>query len=198
VAIYLIRHGQTGGNAARVFQRPDAPLSGEGMRQAERLARRLAGAGITRIWSSDYARAVATAERLREATGADLTVDPLLRERNFGALRGIAYAALRVDPFAPDFVPPEGESWEDLHVRVDAAWERLRGEAAGGAHLAVVTHGLVCHALVSRHWLLPPAERAPLRFDNTALTIAEAGPPHRVRLLNCTAHLETVTEGGAA
>jgi broad specificity phosphatase PhoE len=42
--IYLVRHGETQGNALRVVQTPDVPLSPRGEEQARRLARRLAGA----------------------------------------------------------------------------------------------------------------------------------------------------------
>jgi broad specificity phosphatase PhoE len=44
--ILLIRHGETDSNAARIVQTPDVPLSARGVAQAERLARRLAGAGV--------------------------------------------------------------------------------------------------------------------------------------------------------
>ena len=60
--LFLIRHGETAGNALRIVQRPDVPLSPRGVAQAERLARRLAGQDVVRIVASDYARAVATAE----------------------------------------------------------------------------------------------------------------------------------------
>ena len=61
--LFLIRHGETEGNALRILQHPDIPLSSRGIAQAERLARRLAREGITRIVSSDYARAMTTAEK---------------------------------------------------------------------------------------------------------------------------------------
>ncbi len=75
MAIFLIRHGETLGNAARVVQRPDNPLSPRGVAQAERLARRLTHEGIARILSSDLARAAMTAEHLRRATGAPVAHD---------------------------------------------------------------------------------------------------------------------------
>ena len=76
--IFLIRHGETHGNAARIVQVPDIPLSHRGIVQAERLARRLAGEGIARIVASDLARARMTAEHLHQATGAPLMFDSLL------------------------------------------------------------------------------------------------------------------------
>ena len=190
MAIFLIRHGETAANAARMLQTPDVPLSRRGLAQAERLADRLSREPIDGILTSNFERAVMTAERVRAATGAPLILEPLLQERNFGALRGTAYTELDEDPFGPDYVPPGGESWEALHARVDAAWERVRDEAGATAgDLVVVTHGLVCWSLVSRHLELAE-DVAPLRFGNTSLTLLEADPPYRVRLLDCTAHLE--------
>jgi probable phosphoglycerate mutase len=194
--LLLIRHGETVGNAARIVQRPDSPLSPRGAAQAERLARRLAGEGIVRIVSSDLARAAATAEHLRRATNAPVAFEPLLQERNFGDLRGTPYAELRLDPFAPDYAPPNGETWPVFHARVDRAWARVQELAtATGGTLAVVTHGLVCRSLVGRHLLLTEGQTAPESWGNTALTIVEGPAPWRVRLLNCVAHLEELEAG---
>lgn len=190
-AIVLVRHGETQGNAARILQRPELPLSARGTLQAERLAARLARLPIGRILSSDLVRARMTAECVAAATGAPLELDPRLQERNFGELRGTPYAALGFDPFAPGYVPPGGESWEELHARTDAVWERVvRLARATAGHLVVVTHGLVCHSLVSRRLELAEGVRAPVGFANTAVTLIEQGPPWRVALANCTAHLE--------
>jgi broad specificity phosphatase PhoE len=190
-SILLIRHGETAGNAERIVQTPDAPLSPRGMIQAERLARRLERSGIARILSSDLTRATMTAEYLRLATQVPVQLDPLLQERSFGKIRGTPYDRLTVDIFAPDYQPPGGESWGIFHVRVDRAWELIRSVAAETeGHLAVVTHGLVCRSLAARHLILPAGQEAPERWANTGLTIADGPPPWRVRLLNCSAHLD--------
>lgn len=189
--IFLIRHGETVGNATRVVQLPDSPLSPRGVAQAERLARRLAREGVARILSSDFARAATTAEHLRRATGAPLAFEPLLRERSFGDLRGTPYAELGVDMFAPDYAPPNGESWPEFHARVDQAWARVQAVAATTqGHLAVVTHGLVCRSLAARHLALADGLTAPERWENTSLTVIECPAPWRVRLLNCAVHLD--------
>lgn len=190
MSILLVRHGRTDGNAKRVLQHPDTPLSAEGEAQARRLAARLAGERIAAIVSSDYARARATAEAVQAACGAPLEVDAGLRERCFGELRGRAYAELGFDPFAPDYTPPGGESWQALHHRVDGVWESLCGRAAGlEGDLVVVTHGLFCHSLVSRRLALEAEELAPSGFANTSLTVIDPAPPFAVRLLACVAHL---------
>jgi broad specificity phosphatase PhoE len=189
--LFLIRHGETVGNASRTVQHPDNPLSPRGVAQAERLARRLATEGIAHILSSDFARARTTAEHLQRATGAPLSFEPLLQERNFGDLRGTPYADLGFDMFEPDYAPPNGESWPVFHARVDQAWARVQGLAASTrGRLAVVTHGLVCRSLAANHLILPNGEEAPERWENTSLTIVDWPAPWRVRLLNCAAHLE--------
>jgi probable phosphoglycerate mutase len=176
-------------------QLPDNPLSPRGIAQAERLARRLEREGIGAIVASDFARAAQTAEHLARVTGLPVHHDPLLQERNFGDLRGTPYARLAFDMFAPDYAPPNGETWEVFHARVDQAWALVRARAAAtGGHLAVVTHGLVCRSLAARHLSLPDGVVVPERWENTAVTIVE--PPRdgqagwRVTRLNCIAHLD--------
>lgn len=199
MSIFLIRHGETALNKTFVVQTPDTPLSERGLEQARRLAHRLATAGVTRILSSDMARAAATARELAKSTGASVELQALLHERNFGDLRGRPYAEIGLDIFAPGFAPPGGETWAAFHERVDRAWERILecSEVAEG-HLAAVTHGLVLHSILARHAALPeemvPAESfspdgPPLRFGNTSLTALEDSMPWRVELFSCTAHL---------
>jgi len=131
-----------------------------------------------------------TAERLAAATGARLRLDALLRERNYGDIRGMAYDAVKTDIFAADFVPPGGESWCEFHARVALAWDVVRETAAGTAgHLAVVTHGLVCGALALRHFALQPGTE-PLMWRNASVTTVEAKPPWRVLVCNDTSHLQ--------
>lgn len=202
MAIYLIRHGETASNRARVVQLPETPLSDRGLAQAGRLAERLADAGIARIVSSDMARARMTAESLEAVTRAPLELAPDLQERNFGDHRGTPYRELverGLDIFARDHEPPQGESWAAFHARVDRAWQaacRLAQDTPG--HLALVTHGLVCHSIAAR-LAEPPAMLAPgsygrdgppIHFGNTALSILEGPTPWRFGLFACTAHLD--------
>ena len=202
MAIYLIRHGETAGNAGRVVQLPEIPLSPRGIQQARRLARRLAGERIGQILSSDLTRAAMTAEAVREATGAPLRFDALLQERNFGDVRGTPYADLDFELFAPDYDPPGGESWERFEARMDEAWPLIERTAAEcDENLAVITHGLVCRSVVARRAL--PAEEQDssplgLTWRNTSVTILDGPDPWRVRLLNCSAHLDDAEpeEGG--
>jgi len=203
MTILLVRHGETDGNAARVLQRPDVPLNERGLRQAEQLAERLSADGFVHILCSDLLRARMTAVPLAARSGFAVEESPLLQERNFGDLRGTAYAAVGQDPFGPDFAPPNGEDWPTFHVRVAEAFALIvsRRRSVRGT-LVVVTHGLVCRALVERHALLPATVIAPERYDNTSVTVLHEHAPHGVSLINCTRHLaaalEIAGQGGAA
>jgi probable phosphoglycerate mutase len=190
MTILLVRHGETDGNAARILQRPDVPLNTRGMRQAEQLARRLLAHGFVHILCSDLLRARMTAAPLAARSGIAIEESPLLQERNFGDVRGTPYAALAEDPFGPDFAPPNGEDWPTFHARVAGAFAFIvSARRRVNGTLVVVTHGLVCRALVERHALLPAGVVAPERFDNTGITVLHEDVPHGVRLLNCTRHL---------
>ncbi len=194
MSIYLIRHGETDLNAARVLQMPGTPLSTLGREQAQRLAEHLRPAGILHVLASDYARAEQTARPLERATGATLECEPLLRERNFGDLRGMAYADLSEDPFAPGFAPPGGETEAVFRERVGEAWKRIVEVAARvPGHLAVVTHGLVCRGIVRDH-LEDPAGvgelDSPLPVRNTSFSVIEGPDPWRLLKFGRADHLE--------
>ena len=100
--ILIIRHGETVLNAARVIQHPDTPLSVRGLEQAERLGRHLASRYIDLVIASDYLRARTTAEHVSKHACAPLEINTDLRERNFGDLRGTAYADLGDIDFTAD------------------------------------------------------------------------------------------------
>src|SRR5579862_9209736 len=122
MSILLVRHGETAGNAGRVMQTPDVPLNDVGLQQAERLAVRLGARGFAGLVSSDLERARMTARAVSTLGGILFEESPLLQERNFGDLRGMPYEDLPGDPFAPDFVPPRGESWVAFYARVAEAF----------------------------------------------------------------------------
>jgi probable phosphoglycerate mutase len=197
MTILLVRHGETAGNVSRILQRADVPLNERGLRQADQLAQRLLDHGFVHIVCSDLLRARMTAAPLAARSGIAIEECPLLQERNFGDLRGVPYADLSENPFGPDFAPPNGEDWPTFHARVADAFDFIvsRRRSVDGT-LVVVTHGLVCRALVERHALLPEGIVAPERFDNTSVTVLHEHAPHAASLVNCTRHLVTAPEEG--
>lgn len=193
--ILLVRHGETDANAARVVQLADARLSATGRQQAQRLAHRLAECGVAQILCSDMTRALETAAPISARIGVPVMADPLLRERDFGDLRGTPYDELRVDPFAADYAPPHGETWAEFHERIERAWALVVQVASSvPGSLLVVTHGLVCRALAERHLSLDAEAVLPDRWHNTAVTWIDPAHPWKVQRLHCVQHLDDTAE----
>jgi broad specificity phosphatase PhoE len=182
-SILLVRHAETTLNATRTVQYPDTPLSTRGHWQAKQLANRLRVEGVAQVASSDYARAEDTARAICEATKASLTIEPMLRERHLGTLRGQPYQEVGGLVFSETVDPEAGERWVDFVERIDRLWAWVldRAQQTPGV-LVVVTHGLVCRALALRHLTLPPGD-APPRFPNASVTVIEPRRPWRVTML---------------
>jgi broad specificity phosphatase PhoE len=192
--LLLIRHGETPLNVARVLQPADTPLSPRGVEQAQALARRLRQMDVSAIIASDLPRASRTAELIAAATAAPIEFSELLRERNFGDWRGLAYDTLPANPLATTGAPPGGESAADFDARVARAFALVveRAATTPGA-LAVVTHGLVIGAMLATHIRLPAGVEQPPHLGNTCLNVFDALPPHTASLVNCTRHLDAAT-----
>jgi len=126
--LWLIRHGETAWNAeGRIQGSVDLPLSPGGVRQAERLAARLANTHFDAAFASDLARARQTGEIA--LPGTDLRLDRRLRELDYGVFEGKTWSELGPDEAAmarhwhADRVGrriPGGESYGDLMARFEA------------------------------------------------------------------------------
>jgi len=199
VTILLVRHGETVDNASGTFQTPSSELSNNGHSQAVRLSERLVDRDISDIICSDYLRTRQTANHTAEKLGLEPILTELLRERNFGEIRGQAYADLSFDPFALNYHPKNGESWEHFDARVARAWSLINSvsERALGDVL-VITHGFVCRSIVANHTALEPSIKLPRRWANTSLTEIQPTPPWNVITLNCDKHLESDVDGASS
>lgn len=192
MTLLLIRHGETPLNVARVLQPADTPLSARGVEQARALAHRLAALNVSAIVSSDLPRAHHTADLIAAVTAAPIETTELLRERNFGDWRGLAYDALPSNPLVMTDAPPGGESAAAFEARVAAAFAFIVQRAARApGTLAVVTHGLVIRAMLVSHIHLPAGTSQPTHLGNTSLSVFDAHAPHAATLVNCTQHLDT-------
>ncbi len=147
IRLLVVRHGYTVTNAeGRYTGQLDAPLTAEGVEQAERLGAYLAAnEKIDKIYASDLSRAINTAAPTAERFGLEILPMPELREIDVGEFTGMTfesirndekYASLKHDAVTPF---PGGESFVDLYERTERALERLLRENESGT-VMLVTH----------------------------------------------------------
>lgn len=107
--LYLVRHGESEGNAGDITQGKDGALSPHGVKQAQFLAERLSRVDFDQILVSEYERAEETASYIWEATKKPLLATPLLNERRHPS---IIIGKKRDDP---EVVRIKNEVWENYH-----------------------------------------------------------------------------------
>jgi broad specificity phosphatase PhoE len=189
---YFVRHGQSEGNAARIFTgQTDSPLTERGRQQAVAVADELANVKFDRIVSSDLSRTRDTAEVIAKRHGMAVEVLPELREIDVGERTGKDFDETAALPGWNEdgFVAwPGGESLDEVLGRTLGAVERLTRESPGKTIL-IVGHGGVNRILLS-HFLgiLPKLDRTP--GGNTNISVVHTdGKKHTVERLFATDHV---------
>lgn len=192
--ILVARHGETDWNRSGKWQgKSDIPLNSKGMEQARELAAKLAKEDIRHIYSSDLARARATAEIVKKALASfGVYTDPRFRERNFGKFEGrtseqvakymglsqdkvymLEYDELMVNDLSTV------EKWDDVRKRV---WEALYdlAETRSGSKSLVVAHGGIMRAVTTKmgnggepRLIFNNADFIRLRFEDNAFQLIE-------------------------
>ena len=189
---YLVRHGESEGNAARIFTgQTDSPLTARGREQAQAVADELAKVNFDRIVSSDLSRTRDTAEVIAKLRGMSVEVIPELREIDVGDRTGKTFDETRGLPNWNDdgFVAwPRGETLDQVLARTFGAIERLTRENPGKTIL-VVGHGGVNRILLSHFLgLLPKLDRSPA--GNTSISVVHTdGKIHTVERLFARDHI---------
>jgi broad specificity phosphatase PhoE len=184
--LILICHAST--DAVRKSSFPaDESLDDIGRTDAAALAGRLPHADL--YWTSPELRTRQTAEALR----LNATVQPLLRDCDYGAWTGCTFDEIhkqRPEDVAtwlrdPAAAPHGGESILDLMQRV-AAW--LAGEQAHHRQSMIVTHATVIRAAIVR--AIEAAPESFWRIDIAPLSITRlSGANGRWNLVSAGCHL---------
>ena len=180
--IYIIRHGQTEKNKAKVLQgRSDIPLNDAGRQQALEARDRFAAERIhfDKAYTSPLIRAVQTADIIAESIPK--LKDERLIEMDYGPYEGMDLndPAPEVLEFFRDFVrspEPEGmEPLRDIVARLGSFLEEIRPEAERG-NILVSTHAIAMKGALE--YLTPDSHGSywSKYIDNCAVYSAEIIP----------------------
>lgn len=167
----LVRHGVTAWNySGRAQGHVDIPLSPEGHRQAELVAKSLASESWGAIYASDLSRAQQTAEAIGRELDLPVKTDPGLRERFMGQAEGMTHWD-RNDrwPGITFMELPEVEQDEVLAERAVAAVKAI-AEQHAGERVICVAHGAFIHLFLEA---IAPDSGFGWRQRNTAVTVVE-------------------------
>lgn len=156
--IFLIRHGQIDyGSEKRYIGITDLSLSNAGIGQVTRLKEYFSGIDIEKAFTSPLKRCMQTAEILLQGSSTDRIVLDQLKEINMGEWenRTIDYIkgnfcemyekrGANIDTF----IPPGGESFEQLQKRVMPAFEYIVANTAGNT--LIISHAGVNRVILSK------------------------------------------------
>ncbi len=205
--LYLVRHGQSAGNAEGRFGGHSAtPLSELGIKQAKLAAQTLAKERIDAIYTSDLHRAVQTAEPLAKLLDLPIVKTPAFRERHVGVLEGLTFDESR-EAFPKDYyalvnrnihhVITKGESYRHLLRRATGELNEIL-RTHQGENVAIYSHtGAICfltlHLIgaINRYTKQTPW----LVTSNCGINRFEIRGRHNVRVIavNDTRHLLQIT-----
>ncbi len=209
--IYFIRHGKTEDNTSGKSQVPDAPLSEEGRRQAEYVAKRLSHIHIDAIISSPYRRAKETAEAIGKALDKEIVFNDLFHElRRPSEIVGTSFASEEYHRVINEIEKIElvsGTRYSDeetlfeMEARAHQALNLLIQQPE--TDIVLVTHGVFLKMMFAAMMATDPKStiilfrelRYFIEIQNTDITIVEYGEESRgglrwrLQVLNDRAHL---------
>ena len=209
MALLLVRHGESEGNANGVIQgQLDMALTPLGRLQASWAGEALATANVERIVSSPLERSRVTAETIGARLGITVQLDERLMEYGFGELSGlnreeigVLFPQVALTGFAGSktgawtAVPGE-EGRAAFFQRVQTSIDELI-ETTGENKTVVVTHGgflnAACHHILGIDYVGQPSR---FHFGNCSVTEIERDRAGRLVLKrhNDTCHLDRASD----
>lgn len=181
--LYITRHGETEWNKAGKMQGwMNSNLTGKGVENAKRLGESLKDIEFDRIYSSPLGRALDTAKYIRGSKNTEIIIKDSLKEMGFGCWEGVEqkeverlYPVQRHNFWSKPhlYEPVDGESYQELIIRVDAVLEEIMKDMSA-ENILIVTHAAVKKAIYSVLKDIPLADfwGPPYLYD-TCLTVLE-------------------------
>jgi broad specificity phosphatase PhoE len=181
LTLYLVRHGEAGGES-----RPDEvgpPLTARGEKQAAKVARRLANQEFDHIYSSDMSRSYHTAQAIiAYHASTPYTVSADIRE-------------VSVHHVLPGRTPRQKAIIDRMagsEKSVKKFLRQLLKNHGNGEKILLAIHGNLIRLLLYKLAERPSKRGLPLMITNTSLSVAHLvdGVLDRVELVNCVKHLK--------
>lgn len=187
--LLLIRHGESVANReGRIQGQRDYPLSEEGRRQAERLAKWLSRKRIDALYSSDLSRAYQTAAAIARYHSLKVIARPDVREVKLGRFETLTMDEVQKkypEYAGADFLSTglsDVEQADEVYRRALAVVEDLYDRHQSG-YVVLVSHGLfiscMLQALLNIKW---PGRRV-FKVGNTGITTLHFLSPHQIFIL---------------
>lgn len=152
--LYLVRHGETVDNAAKIMQgQTQGLLNEKGIEQAQSVCEQMTHSHIDAFVSSDLHRSIQTCEIIAAPHHQEVTTTPLLRERDWGSFTGKYIPDLQAVKQWPEDI----ESLEDLKQRAKDFLQWLTDRFPEQTVLAV-GHGIINKAIQSVYYDKPMNE----------------------------------------
>ena len=178
--IYLVRHGESIGNADNIFKDPESELIELGHQQARVLAQRCATLDIQRVICSPNKRAVQTAEHIAKACGVEHELNDSFAAIKYASrMAGKSKIGVEAEEYIkilkqmyardPDERYEDAENFNDLITRFQAGFDFLAEQLE--EVMLVVTHQSILKSLVV-HALLEGKQTIEQHVD-TKKTLAE-------------------------
>ncbi len=143
---YMIRHGQTEANAAKIMAGSlDSPLTTGGIEEAKRAAKILPHLEIKpkAVFHSNLSRARDTAHILNEKLNVPMFENADLAEMHAGDWEGVPYSNCQ-DMLHGWTNPPNGETYDEFFVRIKRA--KIKALSHANGPVLIVCHGGVFRA----------------------------------------------------
>lgn len=148
--LHVVRRAET--NQDRSGTTASLVLSAIGESQVTAIAERFRVDRLSAVVSSELPRAIVTAQRLSDLLEVPMTQQSGLHERDFGDWNSWEWSniAAKLDPLSIEeryeFVPPNGESWQQMERRLNDAIDAIR--TMPYESVAIVTHWGPIRALI--------------------------------------------------
>jgi broad specificity phosphatase PhoE/ribonuclease HI len=190
---YFVRHGETVLTNSRAFSGANGTnpsLNEIGFGQAENVAREMAKIKPDILIASPMLRTKQTAEAISEATGLSIEEDSTWLECAFGDWDGFTFQEIKAKfPVeaqlwlnSSGYEPPNGESFDEVGERVDAAIDYVAAKYVG-KKVCIVTHNVVIREIARITLMAPGAAVFHIDASPCSITTLSVWPSDGLRVL---------------